>query len=87
MPVHQRAAASVCDDCSPVRTSSSSATATSPLVERADDGFLIVNPGSPTDRRRQPVHTMAELLIAPGAPVDAVIIPLDGPGGAGSEND
>ncbi len=57
------------------------------LVERAPDGFLILNPGSPTDRRRQPAHTMAELLIAPGALVDAVIIPLDGPGGAGSEND
>jgi uncharacterized protein len=58
-----------------------------PLVERAADGFLIVNPGSPTDRRRQPVHTMAELLIAPGAPVEAVIIPLDGPDGGGSENE
>ena len=58
-----------------------------PLVERAADGFLIVNPGSPTDRRRQPVHTMAELLIAPGAPVDAAIIPLDGPDGGGIENE
>ena len=29
-----------------------------PLRERADDGFQIFNPGSPTDRRRQPTHTM-----------------------------
>jgi uncharacterized protein len=29
-----------------------------PLLERAPDGFQIFNPGSPTDRRRQPVHTM-----------------------------
>jgi uncharacterized protein len=29
-----------------------------PLHERDDSGFQIFNPGSPTDRRRQPVHTM-----------------------------
>lgn len=29
-----------------------------PLHERAEDGFQIFNPGSPTDRRRQPRHTM-----------------------------
>jgi putative phosphoesterase len=29
-----------------------------PLHERAADGFQIFNPGSPTDRRRQPAHTM-----------------------------
>jgi uncharacterized protein len=29
-----------------------------PLHERDDNGFQIFNPGSPTDRRRQPVHTM-----------------------------
>lgn len=29
-----------------------------PLHEAAADGFAIFNPGSPTDRRRQPVHTM-----------------------------
>ena len=29
-----------------------------PLHERADDGFQIFNPGSPTDRRRAPAHTM-----------------------------
>jgi predicted phosphodiesterase len=29
-----------------------------PLHETADDGFQIFNPGSATDRRRQPTHTM-----------------------------
>jgi hypothetical protein len=29
-----------------------------PLHEQAPDGFQIFNPGSPTDRRRQPEHTM-----------------------------
>jgi len=29
-----------------------------PLRERAEDGFQIFNPGSPTERRRAPSHTM-----------------------------
>jgi uncharacterized protein len=29
-----------------------------PLHETGPDGFQLFNPGSPTDRRRQPVHTM-----------------------------
>jgi uncharacterized protein len=29
-----------------------------PLHERAADGFQIFNPGSPTERRRSPAHTM-----------------------------
>ena len=29
-----------------------------PLHERAPDGFQIFNPGSPTERRRSPRHTM-----------------------------
>jgi uncharacterized protein len=29
-----------------------------PLHERAPDGFQIFNPGSPTERRRAPAHTM-----------------------------
>jgi uncharacterized protein len=29
-----------------------------PLHERADDGFQLFNPGSPTERRRAPRHTM-----------------------------
>lgn len=44
------------------------------LIECDDDGFLIINPGSPTDRRQQPAHTMAELLLHAGrAPVVAII--------------
>jgi hypothetical protein len=30
-----------------------------PLHEQAGDGFQILNPGSPTERRRAPHHTMA----------------------------
>jgi len=29
-----------------------------PLHEQADDGFQLLNPGSPTERRRAPAHTM-----------------------------
>ena len=32
-----------------------------PLHERADDGFQIFNPGSPTERRRAPAHTMGQI--------------------------
>ena len=38
-----------------------------PLHEAAADGFQIFNPGSPTDRRRQPVHTMGLAHVAEGA--------------------
>jgi hypothetical protein len=38
-----------------------------PLLEVAPDGFTIFNPGSPTDRRRQPVHTMGTAEAAGGA--------------------
>lgn len=38
-----------------------------PLHERSDDGaFQLFNPGSPTDRRRQPVHTMGHGVVAQG---------------------
>ena len=36
-----------------------------PLMER-EDGFMILNPGSPTDRRRQPRHTMGLLRVDAG---------------------
>lgn len=39
-----------------------------PLVGREGDGPLLVNPGSPVQRRRQPVHTVAWLHLTPGAP-------------------
>jgi putative phosphoesterase len=38
-----------------------------PLHETAPDGFQIFNPGSPTDRRRQPAHTMGVATAADGA--------------------
>jgi uncharacterized protein len=37
-----------------------------PLHERAGDGFQIFNPGSPTERRRAPSHTMGMALVARG---------------------
>jgi putative phosphoesterase len=38
-----------------------------PLLERAADGFAIFNPGSPTERRRAPEHTMGVATIAGGS--------------------
>lgn len=40
-----------------------------------DDGLLLLNPGSPTDRRRQPEHTFA-LLRAEGGDLRAEIVVL-----------
>ena len=37
-----------------------------PLHEQADDGFQILNPGSPTERRRAPAHTMGLIRVAGG---------------------
>ncbi len=47
-----------------------------PLHERAPDGFQIFNPGSPTDRRRQPRHTMG-LCHVRGGRLEFELIPLD----------
>jgi putative phosphoesterase len=38
-----------------------------PLHEVGDDGFQIFNPGSPTERRRAPAHTMGIATVAAGA--------------------
>ena len=38
-----------------------------PLHERAEDGFQIFNPGSPTERRRAPAHTMGLARVERGA--------------------
>jgi uncharacterized protein len=46
-----------------------------PLDESAD-GTRIFNPGSPTDRRRQPHGTLGVLRIADGTLQDAAIIPV-----------
>jgi uncharacterized protein len=45
-----------------------------PLHERAADGFQIFNPGSPTERRRAPTHTMG-LATVEGASVEFTLIP------------
>ena len=37
-----------------------------PLHERAPDGFQILNPGSPTERRRAPTHTMGLIHVDGG---------------------
>lgn len=47
-----------------------------PLHERGSDGFQIFNPGSPTDRRRSPHHTMGLALAAEGT-VEFELIELD----------
>jgi hypothetical protein len=41
-----------------------------------EDGLLLFNPGSPTDRRMQPKHTMGLLTLQAGK-VDARIVELD----------
>jgi putative phosphoesterase len=40
-----------------------------PLHERSEDGFQIFNPGSPTERRRAPRHSMGVLRVDSGQPV------------------
>ena len=46
-----------------------------PLHESAD-GFQIFNPGSPTDRRRQPRHTMGRARVTDGS-VEFELLTLD----------
>jgi putative phosphoesterase len=46
-----------------------------PLHEREADGFQIFNPGSPTDRRRQPHHTMGMARVHAGG-VDLELVRL-----------
>ena len=43
-----------------------------------DAGLYLFNPGSPTDRRRQPVGTYGELVVADGIVVSHEILPLLG---------
>jgi putative phosphoesterase len=38
-----------------------------PLHEQAPDGFQIFNPGSPTERRRAPTHTMGLIQVEAGS--------------------
>lgn len=45
-----------------------------PMVDREDGGPLLVNPGSPVQRRRQPVHTVAWLELAQGRAPTATLV-------------
>ena len=47
-----------------------------PLHERAEDGFQIFNPGSPTERRRAPRHTMG-VAVAEGAVLRFELVAAD----------
>jgi putative phosphoesterase len=47
-----------------------------PLHERAEDGFQIFNPGSPTERRRAPRHTMG-VAVAEAAELRFELVPAD----------
>jgi uncharacterized protein len=47
-----------------------------PLHERADDGFQIFNPGSPTDRRSQPRHTMGLARVRARAGIEFRLVVL-----------
>jgi putative phosphoesterase len=50
-----------------------------PVNEQGEGGQLLFNPGSPTQRRAQPVHSIGELRVADGAVVEHRIIALDAP--------
>lgn len=45
-----------------------------PLLERAADGFQILNPGSPTERRRAPHTTMGIATIDDGKPAFELVV-------------
>jgi putative phosphoesterase len=50
-----------------------------PLVQRLPDGCWLVNPGSPTDKRRQPRFTWALLEVVDGVVDGASIQAFDPP--------
>lgn len=43
----------------------------------APGGLRLLNPGSPTDRRRQPVETFMTATVDDGKLVDVVLVPVD----------
>lgn len=47
-----------------------------PVVEATHDGPLLVNPGSPTHRRRQPAHTVAWLELGEARHPRAHLVPV-----------
>jgi predicted phosphodiesterase len=50
-----------------------------PVAAVGADGQLLFNPGSPTQRRAQPVCTFGELYLADGEVVEHRIIPVGEP--------
>ena len=52
-----------------------------PLHQTAPDGFAILNPGSATDRRRQPRASMAVVDATPGRPAAVTFVAVDDPPG------
>lgn len=51
-----------------------------PLSVTAPDGFMIINPGSATDRRRQPHHSMLVLEVEGDGPLAVRFVNLDDDG-------
>lgn len=47
-----------------------------PELTHLDDGSIVCNPGSPTQRRRAPTHTVAWLELADGAVLAAELVHL-----------
>lgn len=47
-----------------------------PWDSRTPRGLRLLNPGSPTDRRRQPVGTFLTLTVADGALHDVALVPV-----------
>jgi putative phosphoesterase len=45
-------------------------------IDRSEERLRIFNPGSPTDKRRQPYGTLGELIILDGRLVQATIVEL-----------
>jgi uncharacterized protein len=50
-----------------------------PLHERDEDGFQIFNPGSPTERRRAPTHTMGIARVSGRGAVQFELLTLEPP--------
>ena len=51
-----------------------------PLWATAPDGFMIINPGSATDRRRQPHHSMVVIEVDGDGPLAVRFVNLDDDG-------
>jgi uncharacterized protein len=45
-----------------------------PLHEQTEDGFQILNPGSPTERRRAPAHTMGLIRVDSGLATCEIVL-------------